>query len=261
VLLRFKSWRVFAPWNKSTVPSELTSFEAAYQLTGKIISKSSQSEIFAYQHADKTFFVKRYFRTKGLASWFGWSRFDLESKNQQWFNQIGVSAARVVAIGKQGVFFKTHKGVLVTEGIANSQELVEIAKKTPDVFRNKDWADSVIFQLADIIATIHKARFCHNDLHWRNILIQQSAEQKEPKIFLIDCPSGKKLVWPLLDYRKLKDLASLDKLAPNYLTRSQRLRFFMHYRGISELTFNDKQIIRAVIEHKRNRVKRKAKKT
>lgn len=259
MLLGFKSWRVFSPWNSSSIPDDLATFDAAYQLTGNIISKSSQSEIFAYQQADKTFFVKRYFRTKGLASWFGWSRFDLESKNQQWFNQIGVPAARVVAIGKQGFLFKTYTGVLVTEGIPDSQELVNVAKQNPDVFRNKPWAATIIVQLADIIATIHQARFCHNDLHWRNILIQQSVDQLEPKIFLIDCPSGKKLTWPLLNYRKLKDLASLDKLAPQYLSQTQRLRFFMHYRGISKLTLNDKQMIRAVMQHKRNRVKRKSK--
>jgi len=258
-LLINKCWRIFPPWNQSSVPTDFVSFDAAYQLDGNIISKSSQSEIFAYQQAGNTFFVKRYFRTKGLASWFGWSRFDLESQNQQWFNQIGLPAARVVAIGKKGFLLKTFKGILVTEGITDSQELVEIAKHSPEQFQNKSWSIAIVIELAKIVATLHQARFCHNDLHWRNILVQQAADQPNPKVFLIDCPSGKKLIWPLLYYRKLKDLANLDKLAPHYLRQTQRLRFFMKYRGISKLTFKDKQMIKAVMQHKLNRLKRKSK--
>ena len=76
---------------------------------------------------------------------------------------------------------------------------------------------------------------------------------------MIDCPSGKKLTWPFLNYRKLKDLANLDKLAPTYLSRTQRLSFYLAYRGINKLTQKDKKVVREVMQHKENRIKRKAK--
>lgn len=259
MLLAVKSWRIMSPWSRATLPADFSSFDAAYQLNGEVISKSSQSEIFSYVHDGKTFFVKRYFRTKGLVSWLGLSRFDLESKNQRWFNQMGVSAAHVVAIGKQSLFLKTFKGVLITEGVVDARELSDIAKHTPELFQRKVWADAVIDKLAEVVAKLHKARFCHNDLHWRNILIQQKSEQDTPHVFLIDCPSGKKLIWPLLSYRKLKDLANLDKLAPNFLSKTQRLRFFLAYQGYRKLTAADKQMISSVMQHKRNRIKRKSK--
>jgi tRNA A-37 threonylcarbamoyl transferase component Bud32 len=255
----FKTWRVFSPWNKTAVELCFSSMRAVFQLDGKIISKSSQSEIFSQNIDGKTYFVKRYFRSKNIGSWLGFSRFQNELRNQLWFNQQGIPSARVVAFGEHRMLLKILKGVLITEGVNDTQELAEIAKKTPEKFAEKHWRDAIIAQLADITAQLHHARFCHNDLHWRNILVQQTSTNHEAKIFLIDCPSGKKLTWPFLNYRKLKDLANLDKLAPTYLSRTQRLAFFLAYRDINKLTPKDKIMVREVMQHKENRKKRKAK--
>jgi len=256
----FKAWRILSPWNKTAVASYFSSMKAVFQLDAKIISKSSQSEIFSQEIEGKTYFIKRYFRSKNIGSWLGFSRFRTELRNQLWFNQQGIPSAKVVAYGERRLLLKTLKGVLITEGVSDAQELVEIAKSTPDKFAQKQWRDAIIAQLSAITAQLHHARFCHNDLHWRNILVQQSETSVEPKIFLIDCPSGKKLFGPLLSYRKLKDLANLDKLAAIYLTRSQRLRFFFEYSDIKKLSTDDKKMILNVLKHKANRVKRKAKK-
>ena len=255
----FKTWRIFSPWDKTKVVNIFSSMKAVFKLEGRIISKSSQSEIFSQEIEGKTYFVKRYFRSKGLASWLGQSRFRLETKNQQWFNQIGIPAARVVVFGEHAFLLKTLTGVLITEGVSDTRELSELANNAADKFDEKHWREAIILQLAAITSKLHQARFCHNDLHWRNILVQQSHASEAPKIFLIDCPSGKKLIWPLLNYRKLKDLANLDKLAPNYLSRTQRLRFFLLYRNSSKLTNADKKIVREVLQHKQNRLKRKSK--
>jgi tRNA A-37 threonylcarbamoyl transferase component Bud32 len=255
----FKTWRVLSPWNKTDVAECFSSMQAVFQLDAKIISKSSQSEIFSKEVVGKTYFVKRYFRSKNIGSWLGFSRFQKELRNQLWFNEQGISSAKVVAFGEHRLLFKTLKGVLITEGVNNTKELAEIAKNTPEKFADKHWRDAVVFQLADITAQLHHARFCHNDLHWRNILVQQAPTSHEAKIFLIDCPSGQKLTWPFLHYRKLKDLANLDKLAPKYLRRTQRLAFFLVYRGINKLTPKDKIMIKEVMQHKENRIKRKAK--
>ena len=255
----FKVWRVFPPWNKTAVESYFSSMQAVFKLDGKIISKSKQSEIFSQELEGKTYFVKRYFRSKNIGSWFGFSRFRTELRNQLWFNQQGIPSAKVVAYGERRLLLKTLKGVLITEGVSDTQELVEIAKNTPEKFQDRQWLNSIILQLAAITSTLHQARFCHNDLHWRNILVQQGETSVEPKIFLIDCPSGKKFFGPLLSYRKLKDLANLDKLAAVYLTRSQRLRFFFEYRGIKKLSADDKKVILGVLKHKASRVSRKAK--
>lgn len=258
-LIRNK-WTVFPPWNNTSVSTHFSSMDEIFKLESTIISKSPQSEIFSHTIEGKTYFVKRYFRSKGLASWFGFSRLRVEARNQHRFKEMQIPAASVVAYGERSLLSKTLKGVLITEGIENVTELVKIAKGNPEKFQEIRWRNTIISQLAHIVATLHQNRFCHNDLHWRNILIQQKEQNAEPKIYLIDCPSGKRLWWPFLYYRKLKDLASLDKLAPIYLTRTQRLKFYLEYRQITKLSNDDKIIIKGVFARKASRLKRKIKK-
>lgn len=253
-----EKWHISPPWSsQEKLRSDFVSMDAVFRLNGEIISKGSQSEIFPHKIDGKTYYVKRYFRTEGVASWLGFSRLRVEARNQRWFNKMKIAAARVVVYGEESVMTKTCRGVLITEGIEAVMDLAEIARNTPDKFKNTQWCKSVILDLASIVRTLHQNRFCHNDLHWRNILIQQYQESDYPKVFLIDCPSGKHFIWPLLQYRKLKDLASMDKLAPKYLSKTQRLRFFLAYRQSTTLSAQDKSMINDVFRHKENRLKRK----
>jgi tRNA A-37 threonylcarbamoyl transferase component Bud32 len=255
----FNTWRILPPWAQSKFAETCSSLETVFELDGKIISKSSQSEIFSHTFEGKTFFIKRYFRSKNISSWLGFSRFQLEARNQLWFNQQGIASAQVVAYGEQRFLMKTLRGVLITEGVSDARELSEIAENSPEKLLDKKWINATILQLAQIISRLHQARFCHNDLHWRNLLIQQATTSQIPRVLLIDCPSGKKLFGPLLGYRKLKDLASLDKLGAKYLSQTQRLRFFLAYRDTKKLALEDKKMILGVLQHKANRLQRKAK--
>lgn len=254
----FKTWTIFPPWDNRDLKSHFSSLNAVFKLEGKIISRSSQSEIFSQQIDGKTYFVKRYFRSKGFASWLGFSRLQVEARNQQWFNKMQIPAAAVVVYGEERCFLKTQRGVLITEGIDDVTDLDVIGQQDPQKFQNATWCDALILRLANVVRTLHQNHFCHNDLHWRNILVQEGRGNSGPKIYLIDCPSGKRLFWPFLHYRKLKDLASLDKFAPSYLSRTQRLRFFLAYRQVSKLAGEDKSMVSEILAHKANRLKRKA---
>lgn len=255
-----KKWTLFPPWDKTkALMSQFKSMEQIFAIKAEIISKSPQSEIFSQVVDGQTYFIKRYFRTKGLGSWLGFSRLRVEARNQNLFNKFGLAAARVVAYGEDYFFTKTIRGVLITEGIENVIDLVTIIKNEPQKFADKDWSNAVLIDLARVVRTLHEHQFCHNDLHWRNVLIQQHSVNDEPKIFLIDCPSGKRLFWPFLYHRKLKDLASLDKLAAKYLSRTQRLTFYLEYRQIKRLSKKDKTMIKGVFARKESRLKRKLK--
>lgn len=253
-----KKWTIFPPWNETAVSAHYPSIDDVFKIQAEIISSDPQSEIFSQEIDDKRYFIKRYFRSKGLASWLGYSRLRVETRNQQWFHKMGISAARVVAYGEESFFLKTIRGVLITQGVDDVSDLNAIARDNPEQFNNTNWRNAIISQLAEIVATLHQNRFCHNDFFWRNILIQQHQPDNKPKIYLIDCPSGKRLFWPFLHHRKLKDLASLDKIAPAYLTRTQRLKFFLEYRQITKLSAKDKAMIYEIVADKERRRVRKA---
>ena len=104
------------------------------------------------------------------------------------------------------------------------------------------WVMHVSQQLAKGTRTLHDHHFTHNDLKWRNLLVNERAE-----LFFIDCPVGTFWWGPLLSYRIVKDLACLDKVASKVLSRTQRLRFYLQYRGRQRLSVGDKKRIRQIV--------------
>lgn len=222
-----------------------------------IISRSDQSEIFSIQIDDKLYYIKRYFKTKGILSWFGCSRFKTEVKNQRWFNQMGIPSATLLAFGYEKVLFKTIRGYLITDGIMETHDLANIAANQPEFFQNKRCVQTLLSNTANILSRLHQHHFCHNDLHWRNLLI--NCQNNACDVFLIDCPSGHFMWGPFFKYKRLKDLANLDKVAPNFLSQTQRLRFFKYYLKINKLSNVDKVMIQHIFLHKQKRIKRKSK--
>jgi tRNA A-37 threonylcarbamoyl transferase component Bud32 len=89
---------------------------------------------------------------------------------------------------------------------------------------------------------MHGRRFAHSDLKWRNLLVDAAG-----KVFLIDCPSGGFWWPPFLEYRIVKDLACLDKVAKRQLSRTRRLRFYLDYTRKKKLDDADKRRIRNIV--------------
>ena len=75
-----------------------------------------------------------------------------------------------------------------------------------------------------------------------NLLVDEAGQ-----VFFIDCPTGAFWWGPFLRYRIVKDLACLDKVACKVLSRTQRLRFYLQYRGRARLNAADKKRIRRII--------------
>jgi len=250
-------WSIFPKSETDDLNTHFPSLDTVFKLKGDIISSSDQSEIFARSIGNNTYFIKRYFKTKGFISWLGISRLQTEIRNQLWFNKINLPAAEVVAYGDERLLLKIKRGVLITKGIDDVTDLSVLAEKHGENFKNPIWRNQLIEQLAHMLKTLHSHSFCHNDMHWRNVLIQENINRTEIRAYLIDCPSGRRQFWPFLNYKKLKDLANIDKFAPQHLSRTQRLKFFYLYQGITKLSPADKKMVLAILQHKANRIKRK----
>ena len=135
------------------------------------------------------------------------------------------------------------RGALITRELEHTRDLALMAKKGDERLRDAGWVDGVSRQLARATRALHDHHFAHNDLKWRNLLVNEQAE-----LFLIDCPTGSFWWGPFLRYRVIKDLACLDKVASKVLTRSQRLRFFLQYRGRERLSSGDKRRVRQIVK-------------
>lgn len=131
---------------------------------------------------------------------------------------------------------------MITRELPRTEDLSVLAERNDPLLADRAWVDRVSQQLARYTRIMHEHRFTHNDLKWRNLLIDD-----EVRLYLIDCPNGDFWRGFWLKYRITKDLACLDKVAKYHLSATQRLRFYLQYRQRTRLNAADKCRIRHVL--------------
>lgn len=227
--------------------------DRVFVLQGDPMAADSLSDVIRVSVGTRRYYVKRYqgngkdakSRWFGLRQWWPFPRVRKEWENLLAFRNWGIPTARLVAYGLERRLGGFQRGALVTEEISGTTDLARIANNRDARLQNGRWVRSVALQIARMARTMHSAGFAHNDLKWRNLLV---TEGPEPRVFLIDCPSGGYWWGPFLRYRIIKDLACLDKIAKCRLSRTQRLRFYLDYTGHRYLTSDDKRCVRKILD-------------
>ena len=92
-----------------------------------------------------------------------------------------------VGYGLERKYGSFVRGALITEEIPDTIDLASMAAIGDPRLRDRRWMAQVLRQIADITRTLHAAGFAHNDLKWRNLLVDGGGS---PTVYLIDCPSG-----------------------------------------------------------------------
>lgn len=217
--------------------------DQVFALQGEPIAQDPLSDVIRVAVGDERFYVKRYHAAgKGLRRILGRPRVKGEWQNLRFFKKLGIPVAPVVAWGlerRSGLF---GRGAMITREVPNTLDLATMARQADPRLSDPQWVARVSRQVAEATRTMHARRFTHNDLKWRNLLVNDRDE-----LFLIDCPTGTFWWGPFLRHRIVKDLACLDKLAKRQLSRTQRLRFYLHYRERSRLIADDKPFIHQVL--------------
>lgn len=232
--------------------------DSVFALVGETVAKDPLSSVQKVLLADRVFYVKRYLgngknrrrRWFGLRQWLIRPRVRGEWENLRMFADWGIPTARLVAYGIERHFGGFVRGALITEELAGTVDLARLARERSPRLADRAWVGQVLAQVAAITRTLHEHGFAHNDLKWRNLLVGGEAS---PRVFLIDCPSGGFWWGPFLDYRVIKDLACLDKLAKYHLSKTQRLRFYLDYVQQRHLTPGDKRRLRRILRFFENR--------
>lgn len=223
--------------------TEFGSLEAVFALQGRRLTSDPLSEVILVERDGVRYYVKRYWRAgKGLRRYIGRPRVKAEWQNLRLFDTWGIPTAAVVACGLERKIGAFVRGALITRELEGTCNLAELVARKDVRLRDFAWVDIVSRQLAQATRALHDHHFTHNDLKWRNLLVNDKAE-----LFFIDCPTGTFWWGPLLRYRIIKDLACLDKVASKVLSRTQRLRFYLQYRGRQRLNAGDKKRIRQIV--------------
>lgn len=257
-------WRPQPHWQVIGQPNERQTFASAchcLQLKGQTISADPLSSLIRTQGAAAAYYVKRYQRRgKGLRRWLGRSRAEGEWQNLRYFDQLGIPTPPLVAYGWQRpgwlggrLPFGRGQAVLVTAEVVGARDLASLAQQQPQLFRQRAWLEGVLQQVADYSRQLHHQGFVHWDLKWRNILLVDGdsatglGPATGPRVMFFDCPLGHHPFGWLRQRGADKDLACLDKLGRRHLSRSRRLRFYLHYRKIERLDTAGKQQIGRVL--------------
>ncbi len=246
------TWTIVPEYHNTELGRQLADFDTAYDYKGEFITKSPLSQVYKIQIDSKNYYLKKYnISRKKVQRYLGQSKIQTEWQNLLWFASVGIPVAKVVAYGRETIAWVNNRGILITEELINTSDLADIADHHRHLIENRQWVAYVSRQLARATRIMHQHNFAHNDHKWRNIMVQLQEEQ--PQIFLIDCPSGMKWYPPFFEYRRIKDLACLDKRAKYELSRTQRLRFYKDYAQCKKLTRKDKKLIRKITRFFYNR--------
>lgn len=206
---------------------------------GAIVSRDAISQVRRLDIDGRGYYAKYYQQPgKGWRRWLGRSRIRTEWENLRLMRELGLPVPELTAHGEQWDA-QGYRGVMVTAELADTAGLDVLSAR----LQQRAWREAVLAPLAGYLAVLHRHGFAHGDLNWRNLLVTQSGE---PQLFFIDCPQGRCWPWPLRAAKIDRDLWMLDKLGRQKLSRSQRLRFYLQYRGISHLDAADKKRLRRI---------------
>ena len=221
------------------------SLDAVFALEGELITRDLLSKVLRVEIAGVRYYVKLYRGAgKGLRRFLGRPRVQAEWQNLELFSEWGIPTAPLVAWGLERSLGAFRRGALITREIVASQDLAAMATRGDPRLADPRWVDAVSRQLAQATRILHDHHFVHNDLKWRNLLVDPAGQ-----LFLIDCPSGAFWWGHWLRWRITKDLACLDKVAKYQLSRTQRLRFYLQYRRRKKLNAGDKRRIRKILSY------------
>ena len=203
-------------------------------------------------------FYKQYFHQPPSLAFIGRpSKARCEYNNYATFSTLNICCAERIACGEQrDQIGRLRSAFIITRAIPDAVGLIEfMTKRCPanSSAANRRSRRAALRQLAAMTRAIHRAGFYHHDLVWRNILVTVDATAG-PQVWWIDCPRGQFDRWsPWRRRRLLKDLASLDKSASKFCSRTERLDFIKAYLGKTKLDGEVWTLIRDAIRYRRER--------
>jgi tRNA A-37 threonylcarbamoyl transferase component Bud32 len=186
------------------------------------------------QHESIAVFYKHYAYRKPSWKFLGRpSKARCEFRNYAVFKTLGLPSATRIACGEQrDRLGRLRYAFVITQAIPRAVNLVDFAQKyCPErvSLQHRVLRGTLLRQLADITRRMHDAHFFHRDFVWRNILVTRELPA-EPQLWFIDCPRGGFDHWsPFRRQRRIKDLASLDKVASRLCSPGERIVFLKKY--------------------------------
>ncbi len=221
---------------------------------GECVSESETTNCFKVKIADgRSFFFKRYSypKSKQKRYWMRASKAQVETFGYAQLKKLGIPTLTVIAFGEKRSFGKLVAAYIVTEGINDSMDLQQFAQDVwfdlPKAKRSEVYLE-IRNQIFEQLNKAHQAKYFHQDLHWRNILVTE--ENGKYKTIWIDCPRARyRKVSMNAKHGQMVDLSCLARRCLDYLSRSERYRALSEYLKINNLGWTSRSLFKEIQAH------------
>lgn len=241
-----QEWAFLAPYD---LPTESIKNRSAVFVREVVTNDSNDSTAEAYVkiYASQKHPFQRLLRQ---------SRSRNEVRNLLFFRSIGIATPQVLAWGElRNRIGRVVQDFIITEAVAETLQLdIFVAKFCPSSQNPADRPArlGIARQLGKWTRVMHDRNFIHEDLKWRNILARKQTNGAE--LFWIDCPKGDFFkLGQALNRKKLKDCATLDKLARIQCSKEERSTFIDAYLGDGAAAEQIQQLCQNIENYRRQR--------
>jgi tRNA A-37 threonylcarbamoyl transferase component Bud32 len=226
---------------------------------GELVLDSGVSRVLRFRWPDEDgdlfyFKVYRYYRPRRMFTFtYRKSRTRTEFESLSHLRQAGIPAVEPVAYGSHRVARVIRSCFLITRGVEDS---IDLARYLPAFFsrpRTPEWQrikNQAIRDLAGMVRRMHASGFYDHDLYFRNILTRD-VEDGRLRFWFLDHPKGR--VIPAARGRerheaRIYDLATLARRGPEFLSKTECLRFFLEATGNERCEGEARQLLHEVAE-------------
>ncbi len=249
-----------SPAHQATLRAHgLETVEKVFQTVGEVVTHTRTTEVrrvtLRTPAGETHYYLKLYWVNRPAQLWkgmfrgtlFGRAKVRREFRNLETVRAAGLDAPEPIAFGIERRFGWITRSFLISAGVPDPMPLHEfIREKFPAATTSSGQPEraTLIENLARYTRRLHEGHFVHHDYFWRNILLTRG---DIAHFYLVDSHKGRRW-WPWQESRsRAADLAALDAPAARFFRRTERLRFFLVYRGHRHLDAGDKELLRRTL--------------
>jgi hypothetical protein len=251
-------WMKINPSYKGLAESQgLVTFENFMSFEqGTLVSSANDATVrhlsIRYRGRRNHLYIRHYrYKPDGLWDRLGTNYARRYFANSETLRILGIATPEIVAAGERRAPRIPHvSGFVIVRALSHMSSLLHYL---PRLFTESSGRElrreklALIAALAQVVRRMHDGGFVHIDLALKNVLVRRRADEYE--LAVAESPRGRRVSAPWRLRRGVRrDLALLDFTARRFVSRTDRLRFYVCYKGSRKLTRRDRSKIHKIAE-------------
>ncbi len=241
----------------------LVEFEHFMAARGRLVCRKRGRSTVRLEAGSRAFYLKRNFFNwvefgKGLLP----LRLPPRGAMQEWRNiertaETGIASLTPVAFGEALFWGLEIRSFTMTEELYQCLPLDAVLRRMAESAQPGVWQHKrqLVAKVAQLARRLHGAGLFHQDFYLSHIYVDP-----EHRLHLIDLQRVLKRPWRLRHFQ-VKDLGQLNYSAQRtaMISRTDRMRFFLHYLDRASLTAQDKSLAGRIVQKTRRIARHDAK--